>query len=162
MQYLYSFDKKNGCILLHFYPKNVSLTLKMPEKGKEPGRNSGRPITKTTPSKQSVKTSSPGKVLSKVKSTPSSPVATARKVSLPVTSTASTFSPTRRPPGYTWHVGGRTKELRTRFIARKFFHLWRIRTFGRVAPRDADEFYRRKIVRLCMKGEFYCAAHCCC
>ena len=62
-------------------------------------------------------------------------------------------SPTRvRPSGYDWHVGGRTKELRTRCIARKFLFLWRHRTYGRVTPSEARRFYSDKIVRRCARG----------
>ena len=60
------------------------------------------------------------------------------------------------PPGYDWHIGGRMKELRTRFLARKFLFLWQRRIFGRMTPSEADEFYRRKIVRRCAQGELFC------
>ena len=130
-------------------------------------RPSSKPRAKTPQDDDSLLTALPTPIsiqAPSARSRPSSRVSSAtRRLSSPAApapSLASLPASQRRrpppPPGYDWHIGGRMKELRTRFLARKFLFLWRRRVFGRMTPSEADEFYRRKIVRRCAQGELFC------
>ncbi|XP_025930921.1 protein SFI1 homolog isoform X2 [Apteryx rowi] len=49
--------------------------------------------------------------------------------------------------GYTCNQGRRLKELRIRYLARKFFYLWAKKTFGQVLPSKVRCYYDQKILQ---------------
>ncbi|XP_068937647.1 protein SFI1 homolog [Petaurus breviceps papuanus] len=70
-----------------------------------------------------------------------------RVPTLPSRWTPSKGHPPPSQLAYAWNRGGRLRELRIRCLARKFFSLWAVWTFGRVLPSRARHHYETRLLQ---------------
>ncbi|KAK0043564.1 protein SFI1, partial [Biomphalaria pfeifferi] len=66
---------------------------------------------------------------------------------IPTIPKSSTVNIKNYHPGYNWNKGGRVKELRIRYLARKFLLLWCHNVFGRVRLSVARNHYKKRLLQ---------------